>query len=50
MISIGCGEHHVIVLVSGCSCFNPYQPQFECKESSCNYGYEIFGWGENFLG
>ncbi|KAM3143096.1 hypothetical protein pb186bvf_004682 [Paramecium bursaria] len=49
IISLACGEHHVIALVSGCSCINPFYIN-DCKLQDCNGGYEVFGWGENFLG
>lgn len=50
VISLACGDHHVICLVAACSCSNPFTPDFQCKEEACNDGYEVFGWGENFLG
>ncbi|CAD8121409.1 unnamed protein product [Paramecium sonneborni] len=49
ILSIGCGEHHVIILISGCSCINPHYVN-QCKGDKCNNGNEVFGWGENFLG
>ena len=51
MLSLSCGDHHVLALVMGCSCADPWEPSFDCGGgATCNQGSEVMGWGENFLG
>lgn len=51
VLSLSCGDHHVLALVMGCSCADPWEPSFGCGGgATCNQGSEVMGWGENFLG